>query len=148
MPKIHPTSIMGPEVKLADTVEVGPFCVLTGQVEVGAGTKLLSHVVIGDERTKTVIGENTFHSGAVVGGAPQDLYKKAKERNCASATCHDSRIRHREHRHAQGREYYPHRFRQLAYGLCSYRSRLPDWKPRGHRQLLSVCRTRRGSRSC
>ena len=80
MAQIHPTSIIGPNVKLADSVVVGPFCVLAGHVEVGAHTKLISHVVIGDERTKTTIGENnTFHSGAVVGGAPQDLTYKNEQ---------------------------------------------------------------------
>ncbi len=80
MAKIHPTSIVGKNVKLADSVEIGPFCVVAGQVEMGAGTKLISHVVIGDERTKTVIGENnTFSPGAVVGGPPQDLTYKGEQ---------------------------------------------------------------------
>lgn len=80
MAQIHPTSIIGPNVKLADSVVIGPFCVIAGHVEVGANTKLISHVVIGDERTKTTIGENnTFHSGAVVGGAPQDLTYKNEQ---------------------------------------------------------------------
>jgi UDP-N-acetylglucosamine acyltransferase len=80
MPKIHPTSIIGPHAKLADSVEIGPFCVIAGHVELGANTKLISHVVIGDERTKTVVGENNmFHSGAVVGGAPQDLTYKGEK---------------------------------------------------------------------
>ncbi|MCB9073079.1 MAG: acyl-ACP--UDP-N-acetylglucosamine O-acyltransferase [Bdellovibrionaceae bacterium] len=80
MSKIHPTSIVGPHVKLAASVEIGPFCVLTGHVEIGAHCRLLSHVVIGDEATKTVIGEkNVFHSGAVLGGAPQDLTYKGEK---------------------------------------------------------------------
>lgn len=80
MAKIHPTSIVGKNVKLADSVEVGPFCVIAGNVEIGAGTKLISHVVIGDDRTKTTIGENNiFSPGAVVGGAPQDLTYKGEQ---------------------------------------------------------------------
>lgn len=80
MAKIHPTSIIGKNVKLAESVEIGPFCVVAGHVEIGAGTKLISHVVIGDERTKTIIGENnTFSSGAIVGGVPQDLTYKGEQ---------------------------------------------------------------------
>lgn len=80
MANIHPSSIVGKNVKLADSVEVGPFCVLSGNVEIGKNTKLISHVVVGDERTKTVIGENnTLHAGAVLGGAPQDLTYKGEQ---------------------------------------------------------------------
>lgn len=80
MAKIHPTAIVSKNAKLADSVEVGPFCVIAGHVEIGAGTKLISHVVVGDERTKTIIGENNmFSPGAVVGGAPQDLTYKGEQ---------------------------------------------------------------------
>jgi UDP-N-acetylglucosamine acyltransferase len=77
---IHSTSIIGPDVKLGKNIEVGPFCVITGDVTVGDNTKLASHVVIGDSKTKVVIGKNNrFFSGAVVGGPPQDLtYKDEK----------------------------------------------------------------------
>jgi len=50
---------------------VGPFCVVGPQVTIGAGCKLLSHVVI---TGITTIGEkNTFHPHSVIGGPPQDL---------------------------------------------------------------------------
>lgn len=71
---IHPSSIIGPEVRLAEDVEVGPFCLIHGDVEIGPGCRLISNVVIGDTRTKVRIGKNNeFHPGAVVGGVPQDL---------------------------------------------------------------------------
>ena len=80
MAKIHPTAIVSKNAKLAESVEVGPFCVIAGHVEIGAGTKLISHVVIGDDRTKTIIGENNmFSPGAVIGGAPQDLTYKGEQ---------------------------------------------------------------------
>lgn len=46
MAKIHPTAVVHPNAKLADDVEIGPFCVVGEHVEIGAGSKLISHVVI------------------------------------------------------------------------------------------------------
>ncbi len=43
---IHPTAIIDPSANLAEGVEVGPYCVVGPDVEVGAGTRLLSHVVL------------------------------------------------------------------------------------------------------
>jgi len=70
-PKIHPSAVVGPEVVLAPGVEVGPFCMLEGRVSLGAGTRLISHVVIfGD----TEMGaDNVVHPFAVIGDEPQDL---------------------------------------------------------------------------
>ena len=77
---IHPTSIIGAEVKLGKNVKIGPFCVVTGDVTIGEGTQLASHVVIGDPRTQVTIGKNNhFFSGAVVGGPPQDLTYKGEK---------------------------------------------------------------------
>ncbi|HTL28725.1 MAG TPA: acyl-ACP--UDP-N-acetylglucosamine O-acyltransferase [Tepidisphaeraceae bacterium] len=71
MPKISPFSQIDPQAKLASDVEVGPFCVIGPNVTVGAGCKLMSHVVLTGH---TTIGErNTFHPHSVIGGPPQDL---------------------------------------------------------------------------
>lgn len=76
---IHATSVIGPKVKLGQNVKVGPFCVISGDVTVGDGTELSSHVVLGDEQTKVIIGKNNkISSGAVVGGPPQDLTYKGE----------------------------------------------------------------------
>lgn len=80
MSKIHPTAIIGPEVKLGKDVEIGPFCMIAGDVTIGDGTKLISHVSLGDTRTKTVLGKNnSLYAGAVVGGPPQDLTYKGEK---------------------------------------------------------------------
>jgi UDP-N-acetylglucosamine acyltransferase len=69
--RVHPSSVIGPEVELADSVEVGPFCSIQGKVRIGAGTRLLSHVAIFGE---TSIGEgNVLHPNVVIGDEPQDL---------------------------------------------------------------------------
>lgn len=44
---IHPTAIIGPDVKIAPGADVGPFCVIIGNVSIGAGTRLHAHVAIG-----------------------------------------------------------------------------------------------------
>lgn len=77
---IHPSSLIGPDVKIGKNVVVGPFCMVVGDVTLGDGTQLMSHVVIGDVRTKVVVGKNNqFYAGAVVGGPPQDLTYKGEK---------------------------------------------------------------------
>lgn len=67
---IHPTAIVDPGARLADDVEVGPFCVIGADVEIGAGTVVGPHVVI---KGTTVIGErNRIFQFASVGEDCQD----------------------------------------------------------------------------
>jgi UDP-N-acetylglucosamine acyltransferase len=70
MANISPLSAVDAKAQLAGDVEVGPFCCVGPNVVLGAGCRLLSHVVI-DGHT-TVGRENLFHPNAVVGGTPQD----------------------------------------------------------------------------
>jgi len=44
---IHPTAVVGPSVQLGTNVKVGPFCVITGNVTIGANTRLHAHVTVG-----------------------------------------------------------------------------------------------------
>ncbi|MDE3015957.1 MAG: acyl-ACP--UDP-N-acetylglucosamine O-acyltransferase [Pseudomonadota bacterium] len=77
MTLIHPTAIVTPGVKLAEGVVIGPYCVLDGEIAIGAGTKLLSHVVIGG---RTKIGTNNkIFPFASLGHAPQDLKYKGEK---------------------------------------------------------------------
>ncbi|MBP5344217.1 MAG: acyl-ACP--UDP-N-acetylglucosamine O-acyltransferase [Alphaproteobacteria bacterium] len=46
MTKIHPSSIVDPKAELAKDVEVGPFCTIGPKVQIGPGTRLISHNVI------------------------------------------------------------------------------------------------------
>ncbi len=71
MAKIHPTAIVDDRAVLADDVEIGPWCMIEGQVRIGAGTRLLHGVtVVGP----AVIGSgNTLYPTSVIGTAPQDL---------------------------------------------------------------------------
>src|SRR5437762_10014234 len=77
MSNIHPTAIIAKTAKLASNVQVGPYCVIDGEVSIGEGTQLLSHVVIGG---RTMIGKNNkIFPFASLGHAPQDLKYKGEE---------------------------------------------------------------------
>ncbi|MDP6958680.1 MAG: acyl-ACP--UDP-N-acetylglucosamine O-acyltransferase [Planctomycetota bacterium] len=68
---IHSTAIIEKGAKLADDVEVGPFCYVGPNVDIGPGNKLINSVTI---LGRTTIGErNRFHPFSVIGGDPQDL---------------------------------------------------------------------------
>lgn len=76
---IHPSSVIGPEVELAEDVEIGPFCLIQGKVKIGRGTVVEGHVTLGSRYGILEIGEfNKFSPGAVIGGPPQDVTYKAE----------------------------------------------------------------------
>jgi UDP-N-acetylglucosamine acyltransferase len=69
--RVHPTSVVGPDVELAAGVEVGPLCLIDGKIRIGARTRLIGHVTI---LGITELGaDNVLHPGAVIGDEPQDL---------------------------------------------------------------------------
>ncbi len=69
-PRIHATAVIAPGAVLAADVEVGPYCVIGPNVRIGAGSKLLSHVVI--DGVTTIGARNVFAPFCSIGGAPQD----------------------------------------------------------------------------
>lgn len=77
--KIHPSSIISPEVEIAEGVEIGPYCLIQGKVKIGRGTIVEGHVTLGSRYGILEIGENNhFSPGAVIGGAPQDISYKCE----------------------------------------------------------------------
>ncbi len=52
---IHPTALVEKGAKIAASAEIGPFCTVGPHVVVGAGTRLVSHVVVTGH---TTIGKN------------------------------------------------------------------------------------------
>jgi len=67
---IHPTAIIDQKTAIAPTVEIGPYCIVGEGVSIGAGTRLMSHVVL---EGKLSIGEdNVFFPFCSCGVAPQD----------------------------------------------------------------------------
>ena len=68
---IHPTAIIHPGAQLHESVRVGPYSVIDEHVTLGAGCEIGPHVHLTGH---TAIGaENRFHTGSVIGDAPQDL---------------------------------------------------------------------------
>ena len=61
---VHSSSIIDPSAKIADDVEIGPFCLVGADVEIGSGTQIESHVILKaneDRREKSHI--SIFYSG-------------------------------------------------------------------------------------
>lgn len=74
--RIHPTALIDPSAKLADDVEVGAYSIVGADVEIGAGSKLESHVVL---KGPTRIGVNNhIFQFSSVGEACQDLKYKGE----------------------------------------------------------------------
>ncbi len=71
MSTLHPTAVIDPGAEIAEAVEIGPFCVVGPQVRIGAGTRLIAHVVV-DGRTTLGAG-CLVHPFARIGGQSQDL---------------------------------------------------------------------------
>jgi len=73
---IHPTAVVHPEARVAESAEIGPYCVIGANVEIGRGTRMLAHVFV---EGPTRIGEdNLFQPYSTVGAAPQDLKYKGE----------------------------------------------------------------------
>ncbi len=76
---IHPTVIVDPSARIAESADIGPYCIIGPDVEIGAGTRLIAQVFTDGPLT---IGENnTFYPYSSIGAAPQDLkYKGERSR--------------------------------------------------------------------
>ena len=68
---VHATALLDESVELGADVSIGPYCVIGPNVSLGDGVTLGAHVVI--ERDTRLGTGCRVHSGAVVGGDPQDL---------------------------------------------------------------------------
>ena len=96
----HPTAIIDPKARIAESAEIGPYCVVGADVEIGARTRLMANVYL---EGRTSIGDdNLFYPYTTVGVAPQDLKYKGE----VSETRIGSRNKIREfvtiHRGTQG----------------------------------------------
>lgn len=68
---IHPTAIISSKARISQDVEVGPYCVIGDDVELGSGCVLHSQVNLqGPSRFGK---DNLFHPFCVIGGPTQDL---------------------------------------------------------------------------
>jgi UDP-N-acetylglucosamine acyltransferase len=70
---IHPTAVVSAQAEIAPSAEIGPFCVIEGEVRIGDGTTVESHARIGSGYGAVRIGANNLiQCGAVLGGPAQD----------------------------------------------------------------------------
>ena len=73
---IHSTAIVHPKARIAETTDIGPYCIIGEEVEIGAGTRLMANVYA---EGPTWIGEeNIFYPYTTVGVASQDLKYKGE----------------------------------------------------------------------
>ena len=74
--KISPQAVVDPKAELAEDVEVGPFCVIGPNVQIGSGCRLVNSVTV---MGHTSIGrDNVSYPNAVLGGPPQDRRYKGE----------------------------------------------------------------------
>jgi UDP-N-acetylglucosamine acyltransferase len=86
---IHPTAIVDPGARITESAEIGPYCIVGAEVEIGAGTRLMAHAYL---EGPTWIGEdNIFFPFCSVGVASQDL--KYKGERAETRIGHRNRIR-------------------------------------------------------
>jgi len=71
MARIHASAVVDPRARLADDVEIGPYVVIEGEVEMGAGCRVGAFCRF--EGPTTIGPGNRFISHASIGAPPQDL---------------------------------------------------------------------------
>ena len=73
---IHSTAIVHTKARIASTADIGPYCIIGEEVEIGPGTRLMANVYA---EGPTWIGEeNIFYPYTTVGVASQDLKYKGE----------------------------------------------------------------------
>ena len=68
---IHPTAIVDPESKIAESAYIGPYTIVGADVEIGERTEVKAHVFL--EGPLQIGEDNVFFPYSSVGMAPQDL---------------------------------------------------------------------------
>jgi UDP-N-acetylglucosamine acyltransferase len=68
---IHPTAIVDPGARIAESAEIGPYCIVGAEVEVGARTRLMANIFV--EGVTSIGEDNVFYPYSTVGVASQDL---------------------------------------------------------------------------
>jgi UDP-N-acetylglucosamine acyltransferase len=86
---VHRAAIIDPSARIAESAEIGPYCVIGADVEIGARTRLMASVFC--EGPLTIGEDNTFYPYSTVGVAPQDL--KYKGERSRTEIGHRNRIR-------------------------------------------------------
>jgi UDP-N-acetylglucosamine acyltransferase len=86
---IHPTAIVDPSARIAESAGVGPYSIVGADVAIGPRTQVLAHVFM--EGPLEIGEDNVFFPYSTIGVAPQDM-KYHWERS-ATRIGHRNRIR-------------------------------------------------------
>src|SRR5208283_5782994 len=75
--EIHKTAIISAKAQIADSVYIGPFCIIGEGAQIKKGSRLVSNVII---EGNTEVGENSvIYPFASIGLPPQDMkYRNEK----------------------------------------------------------------------
>jgi UDP-N-acetylglucosamine acyltransferase len=73
---VHPTAIVDAAARVDDTAEIGPYCIIGAEVEIGARTRLMANLYM--EGPATIGVDNIFFPYATVGVASQDKKYKGE----------------------------------------------------------------------
>src|SRR5579871_2707078 len=97
---IHPTAFVDPQSKIADSAEIGPYCVIGEDVEIGARTRMMAHVYV--EGVTSIGAENLFYPYTTVGVASQDLKYQGERSETRIGDCNTIREFVTIHRGTEG----------------------------------------------
>src|SRR5690349_17988525 len=107
MPRIHPTATVSSETRLADDVEVGPYCVLTGRVVLSPGVRLVGNNYI---TGPVEIGSGTIvYPFACIGFGPQDVKFGLGQKSAGVVIGNDCIIREHVTIHSASNDHTPTR---------------------------------------
>jgi UDP-N-acetylglucosamine acyltransferase len=86
---IHPTAIVDPAARIAESAAIGPYSIVGADVEIGARTLVKAHVLM--EGPLEIGEDNIFFPYSTVGVAPQDL--KYRGERSRTRIGHRNRVR-------------------------------------------------------
>lgn len=105
MASIHPTASVSSDAELADSVEIGPYCIITGRVRLADGVRLMGNNYVNGP---TTIGEGTVvYPFACIGFGPQDVKFKPGMETPGVQIGRDCIIREHATVHAASRPEHP-----------------------------------------
>jgi UDP-N-acetylglucosamine acyltransferase len=73
---VHPTAIVDPSARIHETADIGPYCIVGAEVEIGARTRLMANLYV--EGPTTIGEDNVFFPYSTVGVASQDKKYKGE----------------------------------------------------------------------
>lgn len=86
---VHPTAIIDPSACIHESADIGPYCIVGSEVEIGARTRLMGNLYL--EGPTTIGEENVFFPYSTVGVASQD--KKYRGERAFTKIGHRNTIR-------------------------------------------------------